>query len=363
MSDPHVRRQRGFTLVELLVVIAIIGVLVALLLPAIQAARAAARRVQCQNHMKQLGLALLNYHSQNGVFPPSSQWPVDAEGNPRGVGNSSFGEHGPNWVIRILPFMEQQAVYDAFDLSQPIPAAVNARARSTPLDAMLCPDDEYNRQPFMGSAQANSAHLGDNWARGNYAANAALGYMTVAGDHGIASAATEKSPGWLDHRFRGVMGANVAVRLAEITDGSSQTIMLAETRAGVVEFDSRGVWALGGGAPSALWAHGYYGDAQGPNSAGSSADDVIACTFIIKFAGGANALASMKMGCALGNKGNYQQTARSMHPGGVFSCFADGSVHFISDFIEVRPNSFPLSAVWDRLNLSADGEILDQESY
>jgi prepilin-type N-terminal cleavage/methylation domain-containing protein len=355
--------NRAFTLVELLVVIAIIGILVALLLPAIQAARAAARRVQCQNNMKQVGLALLNYHTQNRIFPPSSTWPVDSNGDIQGVGNSSFAGHQANWVILTLPFMEQQTIYDAFDLTLPIPDPVNESPRSIQIAGMLCPEDQFNQQPFMGGSNAQTAHLGDNWARGNYAANAALGYMTATGDHGIFNAAGKGSPGWQDDRQRGVMGANVGVSIAKITDGTSQTILVAETRTGVVDFDCRGTWALGGGPPSSLWAHGYQGDAQGPNSANSKADDVIACTSIIRAVGSIRTLAQMKMGCALGNKPNYQQTARSMHPGGLFLTFADGSVHWLSDNIEIRPNSFPVSSVWDRLNLSADGGILDPETY
>src|SRR5687767_13667910 len=99
------RGRPGFTLVELLVVIAIIGVLVALLLPAVQAAREAARRAQCQSNIKQLGLALLNYHAGRNTFPASINFPAGA-GIPWNPSISTT--HGPNWVIAILPFIEQQ---------------------------------------------------------------------------------------------------------------------------------------------------------------------------------------------------------------------------------------------------------------
>ncbi len=105
--------RRGFTLVELLVVIAIIGILVALLLPAVQSAREAARRMQCQNHLKQLGLALHNYHDTLGYFPPSSNWAAIAEVNTKNNANLRA-----NWVISILPYIEQQSLYNSFQCAR-----------------------------------------------------------------------------------------------------------------------------------------------------------------------------------------------------------------------------------------------------
>src|SRR5690349_22458600 len=104
--------RRAFTLVELLVVIAIIGILVALLLPAVQSAREAARRMQCQNNLKQLGLALHNYHDTNQSFPPCMSFDKDVSDI------SNTPNYRANWVIRILPFCEQQNLYNAFDFTQ-----------------------------------------------------------------------------------------------------------------------------------------------------------------------------------------------------------------------------------------------------
>ncbi|CAD7694828.1 unnamed protein product [Ostreobium quekettii] len=356
--------RRGFTLVELLVVIAIIGVLVALLLPAVQAARAAARRTQCQNNLKQVGLALMNYHSTNGIFPPSSQWPTNANGEPQGLSSKTFAGHQANWVILTLPYMEEQTTLDAFNLDFPIPDPVNEIARSTQIPGLLCPEDQNNVQLFQGNTKASTNHFGPNWARGNYGANAALGALSTNG-HGEYSAGGKKSPGWKDDRLRGVMGANSAVKIAQITDGTSKTILASEIRAGLFPFDVRGVWALGG-SPSALWRHGYYGDAAGPNSPGDEADDMIGCSDVTREFGSKVGLAREKMGC-IERSGNIQQTARSLHNGGVFATFADGSVHFISDNVEIRVDGItenpPYVSAWDRLNLSADGEVLDSDSF
>jgi prepilin-type N-terminal cleavage/methylation domain-containing protein/prepilin-type processing-associated H-X9-DG protein len=346
----------GFTLVELLVVITIIGILIALLLPAVQAAREAARRAQCQNNLKQLALGLHNYHTACGAFPPSSVWKSGvslASGN-----TSSLSE---NWVIIILPYVEQEGLRNAFDLTRFIPDPVNLTARSTRLSVMLCPSDGFNRQPFNGSSNSAVSSMGDNWARGNYAANASL-YLMYSG--------AEQLSLWSQPGYRGVMGANLSSSIDEIKDGTTNTILLGEIRAGITSYDSRGVWAMSGACPSALWGHGYIGDDNGPNANSSYADDVLACTAIGDSVGGCAELAKRGMACsrdnAPSNWPNWQQTARSMHPGGVHVALADGSVRFISDYISITGNtgaSPPVYSVWDRLNLSADGQPISAGSF
>jgi len=203
----------GFTLVELLVVIAIIGILVALLLPAIQAAREAARRTQCINNIRQLGIGLQNYHDALKTFPPSIQF--DENGRPP----QYQLDHYANWAILVLPYIEQSALYDAFDLSVPISAPINRTARGTPLEAMRCPSDSGDDTPFAGI----HANEGDNWARGNYAANGSLGGYF---NHPGIGAAGPDAPFWVNPFTKGVMGANVALRISQITDGTSHTILL-----------------------------------------------------------------------------------------------------------------------------------------
>ncbi len=135
MNGDRPSKSRGFTLVELLVVIAIIGVLVALLLPAIQAAREAARRAQCINHEKQIGLALITYADAKKTLPAATQFrPGKAFPNP---------ENGPGgtWVLEILPFIEQQALYARFDRTRPCSDARNFPVLETPLPFLVCPSD------------------------------------------------------------------------------------------------------------------------------------------------------------------------------------------------------------------------------
>ena len=159
----------GFTLVELLTVITIIGILIALLLPAVQSARESARKMQCQNNLKQLALGLLNYESQWSIFPPSSCW------QPGTVPEDSnqLGNLRANWVVLALPFFEQQSLYNKFDLTAAIAgstSAANVAARAVQLPVMLCPTDSYNRRPFMGSAElanhCDGRQLGPGQLRG-----------------------------------------------------------------------------------------------------------------------------------------------------------------------------------------------------
>jgi prepilin-type N-terminal cleavage/methylation domain-containing protein/prepilin-type processing-associated H-X9-DG protein len=352
----HPQSSRGFTLVELLVVITIIGILIALLLPAVQAAREAARRMQCQNNLKQLGLGLLNYEGQSGIFPPSSHSPSGVD---PASGNATSRRE--NWVIMVLPFMEQQGLYDRFDRTKPITDPINMTPRSVQLIAMLCPTDSFNRQPFMGSQGSTARQFADNWARGNYGANASLGIPWLGTNPLCAGDAS--SPGWANNDYRGVMGNNASVGMARITDGTSNTVLLAELRAGVTAVDSRGVWAMGGPGSSALWAHGgIYGSDYGPNCPYDGSDDVMDCNLIQDASGGAAALAAAGMGC-YNHIGNAQQTARSMHAGGVNTCFADGSIHWTSDFIQAYPSSHDNLSAWDRLMASADGQIVTNDAY
>lgn len=160
------------------------------------------------------------------------------------------------------------------------------------------------------------------------------------------------------------MGANVAVGIGEIKDGTSNTILVGEIRAGVVDFDARGVWAMSGACPSGLWGHGPWGDDNGPNSNQPDADDVLACTDIRAAVGGSGPekLQQMGMACSGGNHPNFQQTARSVHEGSVYVVFVDGSVHQISDFVDITGSASRVS-VWEQLNASSDGTTLAHDKF
>jgi prepilin-type N-terminal cleavage/methylation domain-containing protein len=345
------RQRSAFTLIELLVVITIIGILISLLLPAVQSAREAARRTQCINNMKQLGLALLTYEGANKYFPPGSVWRsgvnVETHKNPK---------LGENWVILLLPQLEQQSLYNSINFQKFMPDPENATARATRLAVMLCPSDTNTETAFDGTGSSQ----GTNWARGCYGANAGLGFMTVT-QHGDNAAATAASKGWNDNRMRGVMGANTSVNAAMVKDGLSNTVFVAELRAGLMAIDARGTWAMSGG-PSAVWAHGYLGDATGPNALEIAADDAERCTDIQTAMGGPEKLVLHRMPCSAGTRPNYQMTSRSMHPGGVHVCFGDGSIHWLSDSIQVSKN-IAVPSVWDKLMLSRDGLPIGGDAF
>jgi hypothetical protein len=259
-----------------------------------------------------------------------------------------------------LPYLEQQNLKDLVDMNQPMPSAVNAAARSTRLSFMLCPSDGFNKKPFMGSKNSSTTNLGDNWARGNYGANASLGKMKNSTN--TESGAGVDSPHWKDGKRRGIMGANISLEIGEITDGTTNTILLAEMRSGVVDFDARGTWALVGGA-SAMWAHGSGFDDNGPNCQTTESDDVLGCTDIRNAVGGVTQLGTLGMPCAAANdKANWQQTARSSHSGQIYVALGDGSVRSIGDFIDIVGASGRLS-VWDRLNASGDGQPLSAAEF
>jgi len=353
IMSAHKRRVGGFTLVELLVVIAIIGVLVALLLPAIQAAREAARRSSCQNNIRQVGLALLNYHDVNGSFPPAAQLPP-------GAGGAGFPEYGTahqaNWVIKILPQMELATLYNSFNLKKNISDLANREPRGATIATMLCPTDSYNQ---MSKFVGRNAAEGDNWARGNYGANASLGFMSLTN----TDAGGPDTQYWKDARTRGLMGLNVALSLKDVTDGTSQTIMLGELRAGLSENDRRGVWALGGPAASSLWGHAS-NNVIGPNDCSDGSDSISNCGRIKNDVTHETLLAQCIACDDVG--GNLQGGVRSSHVGGAFVCFADGSTHFISDFIdkgtvwEVDPTQYH---TWQRLCASGDDQVVDQAQF
>jgi prepilin-type N-terminal cleavage/methylation domain-containing protein/prepilin-type processing-associated H-X9-DG protein len=391
-------RRTAFTLVELLVVIAIIGILVALMLPAVNAIRERARRTQCQNNLKQLGVAVLAYESATGFFPPGANFRDD---------NEYPTSAQDNWVILVLPFFEHNEIYNMIDHSLPICNAANAQARAIVIPEMLCPSDAaYNTKPFNSSTSQQVTDpngvpseawpgLGDNWARGNYGANGGLGFMidghSDQGWWGLTAdnlAGGPHSTGWYDPKIRGIMGCNCSLRAAQVTDGLSRTVLLGELRAGLTAYDPRGVWAMSGACPSGIWGVGdFVGWDSGPNAAGAkqpvnysdttSGDGCIDCEQLqVAFSGpgtnGADVLASLSMPCIWwegGGLSNWVQTIRSQHVGGAYVAMADGSVQWLDNTIQVLPPTpdgvaDPANySVWDMLIASGDGQTLPPDSF
>jgi prepilin-type N-terminal cleavage/methylation domain-containing protein len=347
--------RRGFTLVELLVVIAIIGMLVALLLPAINSARESGRRVQCANNEKQIALAAIQYQENYGAFP----YAVTLA---RGQDPTSTTQFGQNWLIRILPFLESADLQKVFNLSKPISDSSNALGRATRVPDLLCPSDAlYNSKPYM---PVGFAAEGENWARGNYACNCTPEQFN--GDS--VSFVGPGSQGWRLPWLRGVMGVNESCALKDIPDGASHVCLLAEVRSGIAPVDRRGTWAMGAAGASIMVGHGATDD-HGPNNDSILADDLGECSEIEQTIS-AETLVTMYMGCYNGN-GNDQATARSMHPGGVNLALCDGTVQFISDSINVSttwayttsncvPSEF---GIWEQLMSAGDGQTIPNNAW
>jgi prepilin-type N-terminal cleavage/methylation domain-containing protein/prepilin-type processing-associated H-X9-DG protein len=355
----HNAATSGFTLVELLVVIAVIGILISMLLPAVQSARESARRLVCSSNIRQLALAVLNYENARRIFPPATTGEPDED-----PGSFNGATRRATWVVKVMPFMEQQDLYSRYDDSVSPADARNATVRSATIPIMLCPSDSFNRQPFMGSQGTESASFGDNWARGNYGANSSLAFLRSSPtEYDYWSGSSPE--GWGNNKRRCVMGFNTAIARRQMNDGSSKTALLLELRAGISAFDARGVWALGNPGSATLWGHGGSTgnptDGIGPNDNEQNADDVINCPQLRDAHGGALGLAGKGMPC-WGNAPMWdnplgQGGSRSMHAGGVMVSFCDGSARWINDSIDVLPSTLDSLSVWDKILLSADGQV------
>ena len=229
----------AFTLVELLVVIAIIGVLVALLLPAVQAAREAARRTQCKNNVRQIGLGFL-LHEETHRFYPSSGWGYLWTGDPdRGVGMSQPG----GWAFSVLPYMEQTAMHS---LGKGLPLAEKKEAlgilKGLPIPMFHCP----SRRPPLAYPSLEISHNTKsvrNMAKTDYAANGGSHYKAAPGP-GLFCLEKYPDCGWnydlkfLNDQFDGVTGQLSEIKPAQVSDGTSNTLMLGEKYLNPVNYDT-----------------------------------------------------------------------------------------------------------------------------
>jgi prepilin-type N-terminal cleavage/methylation domain-containing protein/prepilin-type processing-associated H-X9-DG protein len=382
----HRRSDRqGFTLIELLVVIAIIAVLISLLLPAVQSAREAARRAQCVNNMKQIGLALHNYHSTHNVFPPGRMAPdVLIGGVPRynltSYGTGNVPDAAGNWTgyysvhTHILQFMEQSAAYNAMNFSgvnlgqlqnsSGAIVSVNYTTYTLTSSAFICPSDPNGQGGGPG---------GENNYRANFGGSTPYAGGGLRGDN-TPRASTDN----------GAFTYGPGLGVSNYTDGTSNTVMFAERTKGSGNFTApaRSDSVI---APSYTITFNAQNDADSllrlcnasfaPNRYFFQHGRYVASPgFGLQFSDGwgyswyiatlYNHVAPpnwVGVDCGVGSSlmdvpsEHGIVSARSTHPGGVNSLFADGSVKFVKDTVAVP--------VWRGLGTRNGGEVLSADSY
>ncbi len=235
-------RRRAFTLIELLVVIAIIAVLIALLLPAVQQAREAARRTQCRNNLKQMGLALHNYHDVHNGFPPGivSRLANAAWVMPAGACNAAPDDLGAGWSFfaRMLPYLEQGNFHSTIDFDLPLTDPVNAGGRRKVVSSFRCPSDagppsiqiyDCGSPPSVSNTPTVLTDGGGTSYVGN------LGGGMTGGDPNYGC--YEYQP------FNGIFHRNVSIRAADVTDGLSNTLGIGERHGSFVQSAWAGIVA------------------------------------------------------------------------------------------------------------------------
>lgn len=308
----QLRRRGGFTLIELLVVIAIIAVLIALLLPAVQQAREAARRSQCKNNLKQLGLALHGFHDTFNRFPAGTN--PDTE--PWKTPGAADAHYGSNWKVFTLPYIDQATIYSKwkFDTSSGYSNGTNLPMLSgLMLSVHRCPSSTL-------------PDFSTRWHKGMYTSYTALsGSYTDPGVY-----ATAGGGGVSDH---GVLGARSMVKIKDITDGTSNTVMVGEQSNDLRDANNNIILgnAYGGSVGISVTAQG-----PDPWSIGSPISGTTELYNIttVRYAINKTGMVLNAGGCA-DNVGNNIPLS-SQHIGGCHLLFADGSVHFLSNNMNLQ---------------------------
>ena len=303
-------RRRGFTLIELLVVIAIIAVLIALLLPAVQAAREAARRIQCTNNLKQFGIALHNYHDVHGRFPNG----VLGRDPTTGLYPAGTPYRQP-FCVAVMPFIEQGTIFSSYNAALVFNVADNSTTRLAVISTYNCPSDTpvvFNNPTPLD----NKGNYGVNWGPTTF--------LTTPAN-------------------AGTFGIGYGARLADVTDGSSNTLAMMEMlqtpsplngaldRRGRIWNDDMSCYQISALLPpnSKLPDVGICGTDPGRN---------MPCT-----------------NDSSNNPRTFTMAARSRHPGGVNSLLCDGSVRFFKDSVAV--------VTWQALSTRSGGEVTSSDSF
>ena len=351
--------RRGFTLIELLVVIAIIGVLIALLLPAVQAAREAARRSQCSNNLKQIGLAIFNYESSTGSFPPGSLTRSQMD-RPTPCNNNQ----AHSMFSFILPYMEQGTIGNAINFSLPawgVPGNQSvttsgitgnfgydqATAFTTKVATYLCPSDQYTRQTNP-TIQSVFAAGGDNpYSASSYAGVCGTIESQYYGYYGYDLSNCET---WGQLAPNGIFGKNYAYRVADILDGTSNTLMVGETSRFVNEPSSKfNFWNRGAGA---------FGD-----DVGSGIRIQVVAYTVPKLNAKQTGISPAWLTDPFNwwNLSLYPQAAnegsfgfRSLHPGGANFLVGDGTVKFVKQTLNPQ--------VYQALGTKSGGELINGDA-
>jgi prepilin-type N-terminal cleavage/methylation domain-containing protein/prepilin-type processing-associated H-X9-DG protein len=318
-------RRRGFTLIELLVVITIVAVLIGLLLPAVLQSREAANRMACANHLRQIDLATHHYHDPHGKFPIGGGPPVDVAGIPTGATNL--------WV-ELLPYFEQDNVYRKWDFCDNRNNVAGGRSatQAQVFELLICPS-----APLPAHLVEHSAKVTPQWCWGSY------GMSSYGGSAGTRSLPPGNPPSFPGLSRDGIFWIDSSVCIADITDGTSNTILFGERYHRDPEFDLREPIVLPGIAP--ITRMGKWGFVAG--SAGIMANVTLhsAAPINYRMPTGGDALELLNRSAAFG----------SGHPGGANFAFADGSVRFVRE-------STPLT-ILQALSTSRGGELVSAGDF